>query len=134
MCEILLVEDNRGDIVLFEAALASLDWDCHVTVATDGLMALDLLFGTPQNKRRSLPDLIVLDLNLPCRSGADIIREMEADPQIRLVPLVVHTSSPNDQRVLANWDPKRCLYFVKSSSFDGLLDLVGKIHAFTEAV
>jgi CheY-like chemotaxis protein len=90
--EIFLVEDNPGDVDLIAEALAGLDIATHVSVATDGVRALETLRrGTSLAERR--PDLIFLDLNVPRKDGREVLAELKADPELKLIPVVVLTSS-----------------------------------------
>jgi CheY-like chemotaxis protein len=69
-------------------------------------------------------------MNMPKRNGREVIEEMKTDPGLTAIPIVVLTSSNQDQDVLAGYDPKRCLYIVKPTSFQALVELANKIHNF----
>lgn len=127
---VLLVEDNAGDVVLFRQAMQKAGVDCRLRVEQDGVSAMAHLDACRAGGQELPPDLIVLDLNLPRMSGAEVIRQIQDDPGLRLVPLVVLTSSQHEQEVLAGWDPGRCLYLVKPATFLALVDLVRQIMDF----
>ena len=91
--EILLVEDNPGDVLLFRKAMERCGLDGRVRVATDGAEALRQL-------REVLPDLVLLDLNLPGVDGREVLRQLKADRVLRRVPVVVMTSSDADEDVV----------------------------------
>lgn len=86
---ILIVEDNPGDILLFRFALSDAGIDCEISEITDGEAALDFV----HKEDASLPDLIVLDLNLPKASGKEILAAIRATPAFNPIPVVIWTSS-----------------------------------------
>ncbi len=128
--KILWVEDNIGDILLIKEAFEQADFNHHLNVVNDGADAVDFLFHRGQYTHAHLPDLIILDLNLPKKSGREVIRDIKADSALFGIPLVVLTTSSYDQDVLEGFDPKRCLYLVKPLSFKALVDLAKQIHNF----
>jgi chemotaxis family two-component system response regulator Rcp1 len=90
--EIFLVEDNPGDVDLVGEALAGLDVATNVSVASDGIEALAKLRGDSA-KGRPRPDLIFLDLNVPKKDGREVLAEVKGDPELKVIPVVVLTSS-----------------------------------------
>lgn len=126
MFEILLAEDNPGDVLLFREALASCQLPCNLVVAADGQKAITLLgdeaAGTPSWR----PHLIVLDVNLPKYNGDDVLRHARRQPWLKEVPVIMLTSSPSPADRAAAIELGANLYLQKSSDLDELLD-VGKI-------
>jgi chemotaxis family two-component system response regulator Rcp1 len=131
--EILLVEDNRGDVVLLQQALQKADATHHLHVVEDGIEALEFLADCKSGAKPP-PNLILLDLNLPRMTGAEVIQQIQRHPILQLIPLVVLTSSQHEKGVLSEWDPGRCLYLVKPATFQELVDLVRRILTFWESV
>ena len=86
---ILIIEDNPGDVLLFQVALNDAGVDCELSEISDGRAALDFVRKGPP----ALPDLVILDLNLPKASGKEVLAEIRATPAFRPVPVVVWTSS-----------------------------------------
>jgi len=86
---ILIIEDNPGDILLFRVALSDAGIDCELSQITDGGAAVDFL----RKRDAALPDLVVLDLNLPKVSGREILSAIRATPAFEPVPVVIWTSS-----------------------------------------
>ena len=86
---ILIVEDNPGDVLLFRLALSDAGIDCELSEIDDGGAALDFV----RKKEAPLPDLIVLDLNLPKASGKEILAKIRATPAFNPIPVVIWTSS-----------------------------------------
>jgi len=143
--EILLAEDNPGDVSLFREALNSCRLPCHVVVATDGQKAIALLGneenpgseGQPggeedsrqENRARPpawRPHLIVLDVNLPKHNGDAVLRHVRRQPWLSGVPVIMLTSSASPGDRAAAIDLGATLYLQKSSDLDELLE-VGKI-------
>jgi len=127
---ILWVEDNIGDILLIKEAFEQAGFSHHLTVVNDGADAVDFLFRRGRYTHVRRPDLIILDLNLPKKSGREVIQDIKADPSLVGIPIVVLTTSNSDQHVLESCDPKRCLYLVKPLSFQALVDLAKQIQSF----
>ncbi len=90
--EILLVEDNPGDVRLTEEVLKKVDIDNRLNVVNDGSDALDYLNRTGIYFDRPAPDMILLDLNLPRLSGRELLAIMEKDPRLATIPVVLMTS------------------------------------------
>ena len=102
---ILLVEDRADDVDLTLRALEKNRIANEVVVCVDGLDALDFLFARGRHAERAeLPELILLDLNLPRLTGLDVLREIRADERTRRIPVVVLTSSAEDRDILASYD------------------------------
>ena len=128
--DILLVEDNEGDVLLTREALQDAKVKHRLNVVNDGMAAMDFLFHRGPYTQAPRPDLILLDLNLPRMSGREVVAEMKADSSLRSTPLVVLTSSPGENHVLKDYDPRRCLYVVKPSGYEALVEAIGQIHQF----
>lgn len=133
MMEILLVEDNPGDVILTREALKDAGIGHRLQVAHNGLDAADFLFQRGEHADSPRPNLILLDLNLPKKSGREIVREIDADPVLREIPLVILTSSRQDHDVLIGRNPKRSLYIVKPLSFADLVDAMRTIRRFWQS-
>lgn len=98
--EILVVEDNPGDVRLMREVLNDGVIRCNIQVQSDGDDALDYLKSGGRRK----PDLILLDLNLPRRSGREVLEAIKEDPDLRRIPVVVLTTSASDQDIRASYD------------------------------
>jgi len=132
--KILWVEDNMGDILLIKEAFEQIGLNHNLNVVNDGADAMDFLFRRGHYAHTSRPDIIVLDLNLPKKSGREVISEIKADSALLGIPLVVLTSSNADRDVLDGFDPKRCLYLVKPLSFLALVDLSKQLQNFLSSL
>jgi chemotaxis family two-component system response regulator Rcp1 len=133
MIEILLVEDNPGDVVLTKEALKQAEVKHRLNVVQDGVDAVDFLFRRGQYAEAPRPDLILLDLNLPRKNGRDVIAEIKAESSLRTTPLVVLTSSHHEEDALDGYNPARCLYMVKPPTFNAFTDAIRQIEQFWRA-
>ena len=118
MWEVLVVEDNPADVYLLQYALEELRAPCHLTVTQDGDEAMRLLVDGGQ-----LPDLVVLDLHLPRKSGDEVLAEMKADARLRSIPVAVLSSvqSPADAQRIR--ELQASAFLTKPSSLDEYLEL-----------
>ena len=120
---ILLVEDNPGDVRLFQEALKGCALPCKVRVARDGEDAKNILF-LHRGGAEPLPDLIVLDLNLPKVTGDQILLLIKADPELRSIPVVILSSSDNKADIQRSYENQASCYLVKPSNLFDYLRLV----------
>ena len=124
--EILLVEDNPGDVRLTLEALRKGKFPCRVSVAHDGSEALERL----RNPRPKRPDLVLLDLVLPGQSGFEVLAEVKEDEELRAIPVVVLAASRNDDDVRRAYDLHANCYVSKPVDPDGLMDLLRTLEDF----
>ena len=126
MFEILLAEDNPGDVLLFREALGACSLACNLAVAADGQQALTLLGGGSEQNSAWKPHLIVLDVNLPKVNGEAVLRHVRQQPGLAGVPVIMLTSSaaPADRNAALELGAN--LYLQKSSNLDEML-AVGSI-------
>ncbi|MCU7932324.1 MAG: response regulator [Candidatus Thiodiazotropha sp. (ex Cardiolucina cf. quadrata)] len=127
---ILLIEDDRVDIMTVQRALKKNKISNPLRIARTGLEALDMLRGTPQSKKITpLPALILLDLNLPKMSGIEFLHELRNDPELKTLRIIVLTSSnePKDRAAAFEYDVDD--YIVKPHSFNEFTRAVATILA-----
>jgi two-component system, chemotaxis family, response regulator Rcp1 len=122
--EILLAEDNPGDVLLFREALSSCQLPCNLVIAPDGQKAIALL-GEEEEAPAWRPHLIVLDVNLPKHNGDAVLRHVRRLPWLRGVPVIMLTSSASPADRATAMELGANLYLQKSSDLDELLG-VGK--------
>jgi two-component system, chemotaxis family, response regulator Rcp1 len=127
--EILLVEDNPGDVRLTREALKESWISTNLEVAGDGVEALQLLNGE-KGKAPLRPDLILLDLNLPRMGGRELLAELKASPELRQIPVVVLSSSDAEDDVRSAYDLHANCYVVKPVALDRYLAAVRGIEQF----
>ena len=128
--EVLLVEDNPGDIRLTREALKESNCRVNLNVAKDGIEALEFLHQTDQFADAPKPDLILLDLNLPRKNGREVLSEVKADPDLRRIPVLVMTTSRDKQDVHGAYQLNANCYITKPVDFDAFLHIVRSIEEF----
>ena len=128
--EILLVEDNEDDVFLTRMAFEDSQFDSALHVVSDGEEALDYLFGRGVHAGRQMPDLVLLDLNLPKVNGIEILEVLKADDTLSVIPVVMLTSSKAERDVLASYRHHASGYVTKPSEFSSLVDIVEAIREF----
>ncbi|HEX8199971.1 MAG TPA: response regulator [Isosphaeraceae bacterium] len=128
--EILLVEDSPGDIELTEEVLQDAKVLNHLSVARDGLEALEFLRRQGRHADAPRPDLILLDLNLPKIDGRRVLAEVKADPALRRIPVVVLTTSQAEQDILKSYDLHANSYITKPVRLDEFIAVVRSIEDF----
>jgi two-component system response regulator len=127
---ILLVEDNPDDVRLTLHAFKKCNIANEVVVASDGVEALDYLFGAGAYAGRDLseqPAVVFLDLKLPKIDGLDVLRRMRADLRAKLLPVVVLTSSREEQDIVASYDLGANSYIRKPVDFDQFIEAVHQL-------
>jgi chemotaxis family two-component system response regulator Rcp1 len=128
--DILLVEDNPGDVRLAKEALKECKIDNTVYVAQDGIEALAFLRKEGEHEKAPRPDLILLDLNLPRKDGREVLKEIKADRELRRIPVVVLTTSKLEQDVIKAYDLHANCYIIKPVDFQQFLGVVRDIESF----
>jgi len=130
LVEVLMVEDNRGDVVLVEAAIEKAGLPYHVTVVSDGLEAVEFLHRRGKHAESSRPDLIMLDLKLPRKNGCEVLDEIRLDPVVGEIPLILLSSSKSELKRAQSYGlPPQC-YLEKPSTYPGFVELIQAIEAF----
>lgn len=127
---IFLVEDNRGDIRLIQEALKSSDTPCEVAVVRDGMEAMAYLRQDGDFAGANRPDLILLDLNLPKKDGREVLAEIKADETLKHIPIIVLTTSRNEEDICKSYDLHVNCYISKSRNLAQLFKIVRGIEAF----
>jgi CheY-like chemotaxis protein len=125
--EILLAEDNPGDVMLLEDALEQSGWEHRLHLVRDGAEALDYLLRRGAHAQAIRPDLILLDLNLPIRNGREVLAETRTDPEVAAIPLVILSGSEWEQGVLKEYGLPGGHYLVKPMNFRGYREMVSNL-------
>jgi CheY-like chemotaxis protein len=130
---ILVVEDNADDEELTLRALKKGKLANDIVVTRDGSEALEFLFGTGQYEGRDLsrmPTVILLDLKLPKLSGLDVLERLRADPRTKLIPVVMLTSSSEDEDMLRSYELGANSYVRKPVEFGAFAEAVGQLGVY----
>lgn len=120
---ILLVEDNPDDVILIRRALATHNVVNEMTVARDGVEALDYFFG-PGAEERPLPQVVLLDLKLPKVDGHEVLRRLRAEERTKLLPVVILTTSDEQSDIIRGYENGASSYVRKPVDFEEFLQAV----------
>jgi CheY-like chemotaxis protein len=127
---VLLVEDDAGDVLIAQEALKASRLTSKLTVVPDGVEALKYLRNENGYRDAPRPDLILLDLNLPRKSGHEVLAEVKADPALRKIPVVVLTTSGAAEDVIRSYDLHANVFVTKPVDFDHFTDVIKQIDDF----
>ena len=128
--EILLVEDNKGDVGLIEEVFEEAKIRNNLHVAEDGEEALLYLHGEGKFSGSPRPDIILLDLNLPKKGGREVLREIKEDKNLHNIPVIVLTTSDAEKDIIEAYDLHANAYITKPLDFDQFIKVVGSIENF----
>jgi two-component system, chemotaxis family, response regulator Rcp1 len=128
--EILLVEDNPGDARLAAEALKENNVRNNLYHVKDGVEAMRFLRGQAEYADAPLPDLVLLDLNLPRKDGHEVLKEMKGDAKLRLIPVVVLTTSAAERDLIKSYNLHANAYVVKPMSLDQFVEVVQAVEEF----
>ena len=128
--EILLAEDNPGDARLTVEGFKNAKVKNNITVVEDGKEALAYLRHEGQYANVPLPDLILLDLNMPKKDGREVLAEIKADEKLRRIPVLIFTVSSADKDILAAYDLQASAFITKPIDFDEFITVVRSLEEF----
>lgn len=130
LIEILLVEDNPGDVRLAEEALRDNKLYNRVSVVQDGVEALKFLRREGKFAEAPRPDIILLDLNLPRKDGREVLAEIKGDKDLRRIPVVILTTSQSEDDVHKTYDLSGNCYIAKPVNWEQFIEIVKSIENF----
>jgi CheY-like chemotaxis protein len=128
--EILLVEDDPGNVLLTQEALKENRYPIIIHDVPDGVAAMAFLRRKPPYANAARPDLVLLDLNLPKKDGREVLAEIKADPDLRSIPVVVLTTSGAEADVLRSYDLHANAYVQKPLDMDQFVDVIQTFDGF----
>jgi len=128
--EILLVEDNPGDVELTREALDEGRVANNLHVVDDGADAVDFLFRRGKFAKAPRPDIILLDLNLPKKDGRQVLSEIKTEPELSQIPVVVLTTSQAEEDILRAYQLHANCYVIKPVDFNQFLHIISMIEEF----
>lgn len=126
---LLLVEDSQDDVLITQRALARAHIGNHLTVASDGQQALDLLYADAMDGREPF-GLILLDLGLPRVDGREVLKRIWGDRRLRQIPVIVLTGSDEDEDMVRSYKSGAVAYLRKPVQVDQLLRAVGDLNGY----
>ena len=127
---ILLVEDNPGDIELTKEAFQQGKIANNIEVVTDGVKAMALLRKEGEFADSRTPDIILLDLNLPKKDGREVLKEIKNDDQLKCIPVIILTTSEADEDVNVAYDNHANCYIRKPVDMDSFMEVTHRIEDF----
>lgn len=130
LISVLLVEDDPGDVLLIREALAEHKVGNALTVVNDGVEAMRFIRGEGEYASAERPDLVLLDLNLPRKSGAEVLAEIKSDPELSTIPVIVLTTSEADDDVVRSYKMHANAYITKPVDFQRFKEIVQQIDDF----
>lgn len=132
--EVLLIEDDPGDVLMTREAFAENKVANRLTVMSDGASAMAYLRKEGEHVDAPTPDLVLLDLNLPRMDGREVLGAMKSDDQLRRIPVVVLTTSEAEEDVLRSYSLHANAYVTKPVDFERFIDVVRQIDEFFVSV
>ena len=128
--EVLLVEDDPGDVLMTQEAFADYKIANRLTVVSNGEDAISYMRKRDRFADATTPDLVLLDLNLPRRDGREVLQDIKADPELRRIPVVILTTSEAEADVIAAYDLHANAYVRKPVDFEQFVAAVRAIDDF----
>jgi CheY-like chemotaxis protein len=128
--DVLLVEDDPGDILMTKEAFEHYKIRNQLHVVTDGEQALDFLHQAGDYASAPRPGLILLDLNLPRRDGLEVLADLKQDPVLRVIPVVILTTSQAEEDILRSYSLHANAYISKPVDFERFIDVIRQIDSF----
>ncbi len=128
--QILLVEDNPGDVYIVRSSLADSELYHNFYHVHDGEETMAYLHREKEYQNVPFPDLILLDLNLPKKSGFEVLEEIKASPKLRIIPIIILTSSNAEQDIMRSYQLYANSYIVKPSNYFDFFQAIKKLELF----
>jgi CheY-like chemotaxis protein len=128
--DVLLVEDDAGDVLMTREAFEHYKIRNTLHVVTDGEQALQFVRQQREFAGAPRPGLIMLDLNLPRRDGLEVLAELKADPQLRLIPVVILTTSQAEEDIIRSYALHANAYVSKPVDFERFIEVIQQIDSF----
>ncbi len=132
--EVLLVEDDPGDVLMTKEAFEDYKLKNQLHVVTDGAEAMDFLRRRGEHTQAPRPDLVLLDLNLPRMDGREVLQAIKSDPDLASIPVVVLTTSEAEEDVLRSYSLHANAYVTKPVDFERFIQVVRQIDEFFVSV
>jgi CheY-like chemotaxis protein len=127
---ILLVEDNAGDIILTQEALKEREMVGHLEIAKNGLIAIEYLDNILISNTQNLPDLILLDINLPKKNGQEVLIHIKSNDNLRHIPVIMLTTSSSEKDIISSYKHYANCYITKPVNIDEFSNTIEKIEDF----
>lgn len=127
---ILLVEDNPGDIYLTQEAFRESKFSNSLQVVKNGIECMEFLRRRGKYSEAQMPDVILLDLNLPKKNGREVLAEIKRDDRLKYIPVIVLTSSQNEKDIRSSYELNANCYITKPVDYDEFIHIIRAIENF----
>jgi CheY-like chemotaxis protein len=127
---ILLIEDNEGDILLTTEALSESKYKNQISVLKDGDAAINYFRGLANNNKESMPDLVLLDINLPKVDGKEVLAFIKSDPKLRVIPVIMLTTSSSEADIRDAYSNYANCYITKPVDFNNFFEIINLVEDF----
>ncbi|WP_414468488.1 response regulator [Methanobacterium sp. ACI-7] len=127
---ILLVEDNPADIRLVEEAFKESDINTELIVVKDGVEAMEFLTHSKNHEDAPIPDLILLDLNLPRKDGREVLKEIKEDKNLKHIPVVILTTSSTEEDIYETYAHHANSYIVKPANVGRFIETMKNLEDY----
>lgn len=128
--DILLAEDNPGDVRLTQEAFKEAKFLNNLYVTSDGLETMDFLRKQGKYEKMPLPDLILLDLNMPRMDGREVLSQVKSDPKLKHIPIIILTTSDSESDIINSYELHANCYITKPVDLDKFLVVIKQIENF----
>ena len=128
--EILLIEDNEGDIRLLEECLKEDGFSCNLNVVQDGIEALDYIFNQNKDCVFTTPDIIILDLNLPKKNGLEVLEQIKSDEKSKKIPVIILTCSDSEGDIINSYNLHANCFITKPLNYTEYIKVIDAIKSF----
>jgi len=128
--EILLVEDNEGDVELTREAFKESKVRNNIHVVNDGQAALDFIYRKPGYEDAVRPDVMLLDINLPRKDGKEVLKIVKNDPDLKHIPVVILTSSEAEKDIVKSYQLHANCYIAKPVTLESFMEVIRSVEEF----
>ena len=128
--EILLIEDNKGDVILAQKAFSKAHTPNRITVANNGIQAMEILNRHGEYANAPVPDIILMDLNLPKKNGKDVLHEIKTSDTFKRIPVIIFSSSRAELDVVKSYELHANSYIIKPGTLQQYGEVVTTIENF----
>ncbi|MEX2566904.1 MAG: response regulator [Cyclobacteriaceae bacterium] len=128
--EILLIEDNEGDVTLIKEAFDYFDYEVHCTIQMDGEKAISYLKGTLTGDKSRSPDMILLDLNIPRKNGFEVLEFIKTHDKLKVIPTIVFTTSSSQKDISACYQRHANCFITKPAEIESYLEVLQRVQQF----
>jgi two-component system, chemotaxis family, response regulator Rcp1 len=132
--KVLMIEDNPGDVILTTEALNESKFVVDIDIIDNGKEGIDYLFQRGDFQNSTRPDIVLLDINLPLKTGHEVLQEMKANPATRDIPVIMLTTSSIQDDIMTSYQEQASCYIVKPSEADQYLEFIQIFERFCATV